>query len=453
MSKKIYNSFYISLLLFSIILLCNTLYNFCSIPSFRHDSLKYIDTYYYHFCAEGRWINYFLFENLKTLNIAFISCINIICFIIFSYNCLINFLTKKYSILLSITSSFIPSIYLLNEWGATIFPSYVLLALASLSYKKLNKFHFFIIFGALFNGSISHFYFLLPLLFISKDIDKKIIIYWIIGFINGYIVAQIITFAITGHLIKLAEWRNPHYINSFNVLIDNIKRAYLYVRRDFLFLGKENLFLCIVSILLYIYNSIKHEKCRKIFLYTLCLFIFVLFSSYAQSIPVGIYVSTRTTLSFFMGFLLILCFSFRYNRYLLLILSIVFMSKMYTYTINNIIFVKTISETYCNGFKEIKFNSNTLNGVIMLSDDDDFRKLEKKLITNNKLHNYSTEGFGNAFRWAPSAFENGFRNIIYTSNLENYNISKLNFKETYLYDFDIVNNYLILRINKKIISE
>lgn len=225
------------------------------------------------------------------------------------------------------------------------------------------------------------------------------------------------------------------------------------MRRDFLFLGKENLFLCIVSILLYIYNSIKHEKCRKIFLYTLCLFIFVLFSSYAQSIPVGIYVSTRTTLSFFMGFLLILCFSFRYNRCLLLILSIVFMSKMYTYTINNIIFVKTISETYCNGFKEIKFNSNTLNGVIMLSDDDDFRKLEKKLITNNKLHNYSTEGFGNAFRWAPSAFENGFRNIIYTSNLENYNISKLNFKETYLYDFDIVNNYLILRINKKIISE
>lgn len=69
---------------------------------------------------------------------------------------------KKYAVLCAIVSLFIPPIHLLNEWAQTSMISFFLLALAAIVYKKISMPLFFFIFSILFNGCLSHFYFLLP---------------------------------------------------------------------------------------------------------------------------------------------------------------------------------------------------------------------------------------------------------------------------------------------------
>lgn len=236
-------------LMFMGLLFISLILDFLAIPAFRHDEIKYIGSYFYKLKTEGRWINFLFFDVAKTLNLQLVICTNFICFFVFCWQCFKRLLGIRYVILCSLALLFVPSLFLLNEWPQTLLLSFMVLMFSSLVSEKLPSLIFFLIFGVAFNGLVSHFYFLLPLLFLSRDcVNLKILIYWILGFVVGYLVAQGMTWFLTGSFIHLAKWRDGHPVHGVSDLIANIKYASNQFFFNIKYLGAIPLFIFVCSL-------------------------------------------------------------------------------------------------------------------------------------------------------------------------------------------------------------
>ena len=192
----------------------------------RHDALYYRATYYKKLSTEGRWINYIFFFMLKSLPPHIVIALSLVCFCFFGYKIAKDFTKDNlFAVIFALALVQIHPIYSMIHWPVTPFLNYVLLAFTPFLKKVLSKKAFFICTGILFFGLFFNYYDLMPLLFLSEAKDKKsfiqIMLWWIIGFLAGYIVAQIITYAMAGTFIQLHVWRDPHPVKSFTDIITN----------------------------------------------------------------------------------------------------------------------------------------------------------------------------------------------------------------------------------------
>ncbi len=147
---------------------------FVGIDAFRHDEIRYILSYREKLTGEGRWLNFAFFWQMRLLDVKLVACAGVLCFAVFSWCVFRNFLDRTTAVLAALVCLFIPPVHLLNEWALTSFISFFLLALAGLLHDKMRMPVFFLVFGVLFNGVLSHFHFLLPLLFLGAlQADKK----------------------------------------------------------------------------------------------------------------------------------------------------------------------------------------------------------------------------------------------------------------------------------------
>ncbi|MCI0500304.1 MAG: hypothetical protein L0Y61_00975, partial [Epsilonproteobacteria bacterium] len=227
--NKYFSNYYYSIaLLFSIIFATSILYDLLQIHIYRHDSLYYITQAFYFnvFTAEGRWINYIFYPITTLISGRLLSFFIVLSFFYFLYIVAYRW-TKNiyYAALIALLFFQIPSMYDLVMWPATAACAFIVLLLSTFLVQRLPIYLFFIVFGILFFGTMSNFYYLLPLLYLDRlepnDWGKnvrlfflKIIPAWAVGFIVGYAVAQLIIYANTGHLMEIAQWRGPHYIHT-----------------------------------------------------------------------------------------------------------------------------------------------------------------------------------------------------------------------------------------------
>lgn len=443
---------YITALVFILIMLITILLDFFSIQGFRHDELKYISTYMNKVKEEGRWLNYIFFDSLKLINIKILAFLNVVCFCIFSYTCLNNILDKKYAVIGSLAFLFIPSIHLLNEWAQTVFINFLLLAISSFVYKRINPVIFFSVFGILFNGVLSHFYFVLPLLFIhQKSNIIKILLYWILGFIVGFIFAECMTFLISDQLIRLAAWRNPNYIESIDDFINNIKLARKNMSGIYRSFGSILTWLIIPSIILFIYSNRSNKAYG---LETLVAITMCACSVFAQAIPAGLYVIQRSSLCLFLSVCIIYCLSIKKYKYILLLFFTVVSLNFFPQNYHNINYLKTIMNIWITELESIPVNPQTLSGIVMLSSEENFKHHEKKLVYVNKLKRISSPTLAQPQRWAVAAYEVGYRRIYHNQwsrkdidkIIDQKSLSELNFMKTNIYYYTIYNNYLILKL-------
>ena len=149
------------------LLLFDLMLKFVDIDVFRADDLRYKGSYEGKFVSEGRWLNWLFFSTLRLADVKLVACASVLCFAVFSWCVFRNFLDCVSAALATLVCLFIPPVHLLNEWPLTSFLTFVLLALAGLLRDKMCIPAFSLVFGVLFNGVLSHFYFLLPLLFIG----------------------------------------------------------------------------------------------------------------------------------------------------------------------------------------------------------------------------------------------------------------------------------------------
>lgn len=447
------NVFFVAAIIFLLLSIGNIVIQELSINSFRHDELRYIDGYSFKLSNEGRWVNYLLFDWLKTLDFKLAILVNLCCFAIFSWVCSCKFLDKRYALLCTIVLLLIPPIHLLNEWPQTILTSFVILLLATIVHDKVPLLLFFSVFGILSNGALSHFYFLLPLLFLrSKHSFLTLVLYWILGFLIGYCFSQFITWLLLGKFFTLPSWKKPNYIRSFSDLILNIENAWWYFKFNLKFIGWLSGCIFLLSIPYFLYEN-KHNlsvSLRNVFLSLL-----VICSIFALSIPVGISTATRSLVCSFSAFVIIVFMSLSKRKNLLVVVGIIFASNFYLQNYYNLNYLNTINNVWHSGLQTLNIVPQQFKGIVMLSTTKDFKQHVRKLEQSNHLRRINTEGLGQPRRWVPVAYDFGFTNVIHGELDKNYlrkigldsiihNVEFL--QNNAVYEYAFVEDFLVVKL-------
>ena len=427
-NKKI-NYLFLTILLFSTFLAISIFYDIFQIHIYRHDSLYYMpsaDTYHnYKVTAEGRWLNYLLFNVLTHIRGSLLSI-----FILLSFGYFIFSVTYKwsqnyyYALILSLLSIQIPSFYDLITWPVASTPAFLVLLLSIFSQKRLNIFFYFMLFGILFFGTMSNYYYLLPLLYLSylKDHDWKqnlkfisfnLIPAWAIGFILGYMTTQLIVYINFDHLMEIANWRDPNYVHSIDDLVENISRSINYLERDI-----KSIFINGWLVLLFIFSLIVATINRRkdLVLIPVILFFLIIVIHYVIVLPVGIAISPRTIVATWVG---VLAISFfvpsvkNWQIYFLVPMIVFFTSRLYLDNHHNLQWYKNVTNTHFNQLlSEAPKSAEQYKGVILYASDSDIKK-RNKLISkiNSTFKKSNIEGLDAFMRWAPSAWEAGFKSV------------------------------------------
>ncbi|NOR79859.1 MAG: hypothetical protein GQ529_03355 [Methyloprofundus sp.] len=423
------NYLYLTILLFSTFLAISIFYDIFQIHIYRHDALYYMpndDTYYRAKVAtEGRWINYILFNVLTLISGSILSIFVLLSFGYFIFTATYKW-TKNYyySLIVSLLFIQIPSFYDLITWPATSTPAFLVLLLSVILQKRLNIFFYFVLFGILFFGTMSNYYYLLPLLYLSylknhnckqniKFVSFKLIPAWAIGFIAGYIVTQLIIYINFDHFMKIALWRGPHYIHSIHDLIENISRSINYLERDI-----KSIFLNSWLVLLFIFSLIVGIIDRRKYLVfiPIGLFYLIVVIHYFIVIPVGIYISPRTIVATWVGVLTIFFFvpSIKNWQIYLLTPIIVFISyRLYLDNHHNLQWYGNVTNTHFNKLlSESPKSPDKYKGVILYASYSDIKKRDALISKiNNTPKGSNIEGQDGFMRWASNAWESGFKSV------------------------------------------
>lgn len=166
---------YLYWLVFAYVLACVLHIFYTQLTTFgvEHDDLAHMNTYLQKIKEEGRWINYLLTDGtgytwiykIKAPYVRFLSFSFFAYFLYQIFSQLMHSVSDRW--LFTLLGLSIPGFVEMNNWALTSFSSFFVLALATLLAKRLPLFVYFIIFGILFNGCLSQFYFFLPLLYLD----------------------------------------------------------------------------------------------------------------------------------------------------------------------------------------------------------------------------------------------------------------------------------------------
>lgn len=371
-----------------------------------HDAMPNLLNYEWKLRGEGRWLNYLLFPFLKSLNHQVIWLLSFGLFSYFSY-CIARNLSfsRKSSFLFALTILFIPQVHLLADWPLTVFPMYVIAAAAAYTHKKLPVPLFFVIYGVLFCGSLPNLYFALPLLFIGRDSNTllRVIVCWILGYIVGFAVSQLMTFLLCGSFIKLAQWRNPNYVTDWQSLLDNICRAYSTFSRNVKEIGWLIIAFVILALPFYVKAMLRNWRHSSLVL-LICLA--VALSAHVQSIPAGINISVRSLYALYMVTYIIIFAAFHSRPVIYNIALVVVATSAFTVVANNTRQLNWRKETAIKSFAELKASPCEIDYVLMLSSSSDFNKAHarwKRLMGKMLDFGYNRD------HWVLEPVANGFK--------------------------------------------
>lgn len=399
--------------------------------------------------SEGRWLNWLCFPILALYSPHTAQAFNAICLYIFSFAVLRQYLGQYRSMLFALLPTLFPAFCSLNYWPVTMVPSFLILLCATALHKKIRDEYFFIIFGILMNGVISHFYFLLPLLYIRQDIRGcfRMVALWIIGFVVGYATANIATLIYTGHAIQLDAWRHPHYISSIQDFIQNVKYSLSSILSQVKYFGKPYAIAALMGIANVVYRMYRGDwrLVPQLIIITL-----VSCSIFAISLYAGIDVETRSVLCLFFGLMLFLVCSLD-KRPVILVCAIFLMSmQQYRMSAVHIQHWNTVRHVWQEGLAGIPSFPHEHFRVLMLSSKDEMDSLVKEIRKTYNVVPTQTYSCSSLEQWQASAMALGFLNVNIKGKkeLEERNIESGNliFCDSGCYSYAIHDNLLILRV-------
>jgi|GEM_PF-3465278 len=403
-------------------------HDLAQIHIYRHDALYYVtqNAYMGKVVSEGRWLNYLLFPIVTVVpgfvwslfGLASFCCFVFSAFYLWSRN-------AYYALVAALLFLQIPMLYALLLWPATTAPTMMVLLLAVLLVRYLNVYVYFALFGILFFGSFSNFYYLLPLLYLGYEYSKsgtvgtrfvflRLLPAWSIGFVGGYLFADGIVYLLSGHFIELAAWRRPHYIHGWNDLKDNLTRSIRFFR-----LHMEDILLPAWVGFLYatvLAVSFFRRNARLLAL-TLLVLILMVLVHYVVVVPAGILISRRTVLATWAGMFAIVFFvpSVRRRKAVVLAAAAAFLT-FHFFRINhgNLKWYATLTNVYYETLlKESPLPPPMYQrGIVLMASDLEIarrnRRIEKGFGVRRDRY---MEGMDRAVRWMPVAREAGYKRV------------------------------------------
>ncbi len=400
---------------------------YLDIEIWRHDSLYYLQSFSSKLQTEGRWINYLCFDQLKTLNPYLSALLHVFFLAIFvtiaAFNSCRSILYALMIMLVCVVST---PVYSQLLWPVNSLPAFILLAVAAISQKYLPIHLFFPIFGILLFASMGHLYFLLPLLYIRRYahskipvrektwiLVKRLVLPWVLGYCAGYIIATAVIYLETGQLgIQLADWRQPNPVIGIESFLLNFATAYAYLTQHleeyFSMFGWKSILFVLV---LFIGSYLKRKQ-----IFHLLIPLLVMLALYASTIPYGIALSFRSSITLWIGLVFILFVIPDINRLEMPLFAIavflVFMSLSAQSRLN-LTWYRESSEFYRSELEAVMVGQpQDYKGVAFLSASARYLAVEERI--NSLLGLGPTLGIeplAEESRWPAIAREAGFSRI------------------------------------------
>ncbi len=412
-----------------VVLLWSNLSLFLTVDIWRNDSMYYVSSYDDKLVEEGRWINHLFFRFLQLVPSDVAIVISYFCVILFS--AVVAFRVTKnifFSAVFGILCALTPVLPVQLEWPETLLFGFVGLALSPVLQKSLPDLYFFPLVAILFMGTFSAFYFLMPLLFLSGlNYSRfwRLMLIWIAAFIAAYIATNFLVYILTGHSIQLANWRNPNYLHNFDdflVNLENIKRAI------FIHLGKMESFLKKGVLAILLVSSIVVSIWKKQYWLPLLAIICSL-GIYVSTLPVGIYIQDRTTLSAFIALFAALFLAPYASRTAVLVVMVIMFSLAVRmakvghegiswYSINTNLLAQQIESVVVAPPEEV-------GRVFVVAEMAESRKMFDMINNNINKRNLYSEGFSHPQYWVPVLKEMGYKHFRVCPDLQGWDCDQI----------------------------
>ena len=284
----------------------------------RHDELKYLQSYYIKLVSEGRWFLQLLFPLLKTVPpfLAWMSSLVLQALFFYLVSRQLRF-DRLESIAVALiflaSSSYIAQL----NWPSTTLPGVGLLILLFWLRSRVNMFVFMTLGSILCFGVTQSFIYFLPIFYLADIVSlrgraqlvlaAKVLLGWGGGYVAGYLFSQAVVFAVSGHFIELAKWRRPNYVDSVASLFENIQRNFEYFSIHFEHSFRAYpLVLALFYAIFVAYLLKKPARSSVVSLALVSLFgLSIAVAHYVLIVPIGVVVSFRTALSLYVGLTII----------------------------------------------------------------------------------------------------------------------------------------------------
>lgn len=419
---------------------------------FGQDDMTQIESYYGNVESEGRWLIYLLFPMLRYFNAHVALVADFVCVGVFGYVCARKWLSSSRSLLISLLVLLTPSIAYFFDWPIIALPSMLLLAVAALVGKRISLFLFFVVFGVLFNATYSNVYFLLPLLFLNENSRTLLIVllYWFAGYMIGFVVAELVTWVVCGHLIELAEWRNPHYIKTLQDVLQNGRKMVLQLESHLRYMGKIGAVVTSGAVLGFIF-LFKQDKIRG--LMVALVIAAVMMSTYAQAITAGVDVSLRTAHGLYMGLFVIAMLGMMRWRKLLIFGVLLLAFRCVYMNSQHLQYQNELRSSVCESIERIGISSTEVEGIILLVPEHaEMIAFGECVAERKKLSAYVGQGFS-PWLWIACARTVGFKQFWVQEygeqrlNEIGVNLDSMAFETKGLYRYTVVDNHLVVALN------
>lgn len=422
-------------------------WSFCHLPAFVTDDLAYMHSSPWQ---EGRWFNVLFDDMLISFNSKFIAMLNFAGVAAFFYCALQRLIGAKWALVGALVCAMAPPVHAINMWPTGTFPSVLVLLAAAWARNKMPMIYFFAIFGIVFNACLSHYYFLLPLLFITEDWKEtlKAIVLWGVFYVVGFIVAELYVYVRLGHFIELGEWRKPHPVHSVSDAVNNL----LYLRDTIvahlsIFSLKWYFSYAIISLPVFLYDRLKKGVSSQI-ICPFLVFALVSLSVYAQSFPAGIIVDLRSCLCLFAGCFFFLMWLSSGRWPLIAVLCFFVASYYHRYNMQDIEYNVAIRRAWYEDLQSLNYRPENIKAIVLLSDDNDVSRQVDDICNNLHLNpKCSTAPVRGVFWWTSVAYELGFKNVRNAASWKSeFDISDITFNESPRYYHAVKDSYLFLKM-------
>ncbi|MEZ9899440.1 hypothetical protein AB4379_18565 [Vibrio breoganii] len=320
---------YIFLILFVILVLMTAfnIFTLSSVEFYRQDAMYYVEDYGFKFMTEGRWLNLLTFYIYKEFPSWFLI------FGYFSSAAIFFYLIAKdisglklNSAIFSLLCINAPPLYSLLLWPVALYSSYFMLLILYFYSKKVSQFEILLLSGIFSFGIISNLHFLTPLIFMGRLIEQSVkdnvrfIIYWVVTFVIGFMVANAFVYLVT--LIKLdspsflsietQRWRLLRPSEEGLDILYNIKYALSVMLSDIV---DGKFYFLLIGVFINAKYIFKNKRSFNLLVWAFLIYI----CFYTSNVFHGIKINFRSVASAFIGLsLLHLISSSRANKLYLL---------------------------------------------------------------------------------------------------------------------------------------
>ena len=415
-------------------ILCMTLWAYTSVHIWYPDDTRYFaqppTTW---IVQEGRWLQYLLFPLFKQFEGRIALFSNLLFLLVFLFIAAQRYIVHS-GYAFAFAALCISASPLAHQlmWPSTTLPSIALLGLAALVVRMLPVYIFYVVFGTLFIGCMSIFYYLLPLLHLSlltkptflanlRTLTIRIAPAWMGGYVVGQLVMLTVVYAYTfidtgdGQTgLQIAEWRRPG--DDYNDWVTNAVRSVEYLNnhlRAFTLQNKGIVAVAVAALAVGILNELRHFPAKLLLLG-------IVLAHYILIVPIGLVFGFRTSVPTAIGFAALLFLTPQAGRLkqalqtaLLLCMSVAWSLQ----TVNTLRWETGVVEIYYNELLRVTPMSPELYaGVALLNNSSSISAttlaIERQLdLPSRNASGTLTMNVRQSAFWGPVAYEAGFKDI------------------------------------------